>query len=473
MASEPSRTEEQGVVQRIMIVDDSRLMRRSVVKILRGLYNIVEAGDGEEAWKMLCEDKEIRIVCCDLSMPVLDGFGFLKRVRLSDEERIKEMPVIIVTGNEDTEENRNEVLEKGATDFVSKPFDSAQLKARIKTHIKLEKTTRDLEKKSTELVEKAAVDPVTGLGTRAYFDKSGRQMISYSRRHEHELVVLQLAIDNFQDLFIKVGKPGASALLRKVGEILSRHTRQEDALSRISVGGFAALLRTASLEGATKMAERVRTTIDNVKITVAGKTYKVTASFGVVKTTVSVATTVNALLDLSGKYLAEAQKAGGNKVIANEVAVPKRPVAEAAAPRVVQPTGEVVEELPEHDITVVSPALPDQSDEAFYAEPAADAETRAPEPASPTELPAGTPAPEPASPAELPAQVAARAATSTGLGLENALTLLVQGKGKKVVAELDSLMKSILPLLELYESLNRIGLNKLIDSIKTADDEDE
>ena len=66
---------------RIMTVDDSRLMRKSVSRILKGLNEVVEAEHGEQAWEILQEDKDIRIVCCDLSMPVMDGFGFLKKVR--------------------------------------------------------------------------------------------------------------------------------------------------------------------------------------------------------------------------------------------------------------------------------------------------------------------------------------------------------------------------------------------------------
>ncbi|MCW8962219.1 MAG: response regulator, partial [Gammaproteobacteria bacterium] len=151
---------------RILAVDDSKLMRKAVARILKGVNDVVEAEHGEDAWDMLQQDETIKIVCCDLSMPVMDGFGFLERVRNSDDERIREMPVIIVTGQEDSEENRNKIFEAGASDFVSKPFDSAQLRASIKTHTRLEKTASELRRKTTEYLEKtsefetlAAVDP--------------------------------------------------------------------------------------------------------------------------------------------------------------------------------------------------------------------------------------------------------------------------------------------------------------------------
>ena len=158
---------------RILVVDDSRLMRKAVSRILKGLNDIVEAEDGEHAWQMLQQDDAIKIVCCDLSMPVMDGFGFLQKVRHSSDERICNMPVIIVTGQEDTKENRSKIFEAGANGFVSKPFDSAQLKASIKTHEKLASAAREVKAVSSRLEELAVGDPLTGLGSAAFL--SGRR----------------------------------------------------------------------------------------------------------------------------------------------------------------------------------------------------------------------------------------------------------------------------------------------------------
>ena len=143
-------SEEKQELVRILTVDDSRLMRKAVARILKGMNDVVEAEHGEDAWDMLQQDETIQIVCCDLSMPIMDGFGFLKLVRSSEDDRIRDMPVIIVTGQEDSEENRNKIFEAGASDFVSKPFDSAQLRASIKTHTRLRKTAEELRKKMPE-----------------------------------------------------------------------------------------------------------------------------------------------------------------------------------------------------------------------------------------------------------------------------------------------------------------------------------
>jgi diguanylate cyclase (GGDEF)-like protein len=314
MTDEQDQSTTANALTRIMIVDDSRLMRKSVLKILKGLYDVVEAENGQDAWDKLLQDQNIKVVLCDLSMPVMDGFGYLEKVQSSDDPRINSTPVIIVTGSEDTDDLRDKVLEQGASDFVSKPFNSAQLKARLDTHIKLATTTKTLHKKETELEEQATVDPVTGLGTRAYYEMVSDQMISYAKRNQQCLIAIQLQIDGFQQLFIKIGKNDAYVLLKKIGELLSNSARKEDSLSRISLNGFAALLFSSDVEGVIKMADRLRLAVSTLRIKHKDNIYSVTASVGVAIISVDQDSTVSAILRESGKFMESARKAGGNQV---------------------------------------------------------------------------------------------------------------------------------------------------------------
>jgi diguanylate cyclase (GGDEF)-like protein len=368
---------------RIMSVDDSRLMRKSVARILKGLNDVVEAEHGEDAWEMLQKDETIKIICCDLSMPVMDGFGFLELVRNSEDERIKNIPVIIVTGQEDSEENRNKIFEAGASDFVSKPFDSAQLRASIKTHTRLEKTAKELEQKTSEFEVAAAIDPLTGLGTRAFFYKSAGQAISYARRHEKELVIVQLSIDKFRELFIKVGKETSSALIKKVGEILSKHSRQEDIVCRMGLDGFTALLRTCDLAGAVKMTERVAGMVKKINCQTTGiEQEHATVSIGLAKIEITDDTTVDSLLQAADKYLHMSQQAGGNRVSYDKSMVKVEAVGE--------------------------------------------------------------------------------------LTVDQALHLISRGESGKITAQIDVLIKRILPLLGVYVRVNPKGVKKLIEKLLAA-----
>ena len=92
-----------------------------------------------------------------------------------------------------------------------------------------------------------------------------------------------LKIDGFPELFQRLGKDHANSLLKKVGEIFSKHARQEDMLCRVGLDTFVALLTTNNLTGAVRMAERVREMIAAIKLQHAGRDEHVTVSVGAVK----------------------------------------------------------------------------------------------------------------------------------------------------------------------------------------------
>ncbi len=112
----------------LLIVDDSRLMRHALKKILSADFNLVEAADGEEAWEKLQTEPSIQAIFSDLSMPNLDGYGLLERVRKSVEARINSLPFIVITGKEgDDASLRSEAQALGANEIVCKPFKSEEI----------------------------------------------------------------------------------------------------------------------------------------------------------------------------------------------------------------------------------------------------------------------------------------------------------------------------------------------------------
>lgn len=119
----------------ILVVDDSRVMRVALKKMLRADFEVIEAGDGEDGWNKLEQHPAITAVFSDLSMPVLDGFGLLERVRSSQTEWIREIPFIVITGNEEDDGVREKALASGATDFITKPFRSSEIMDRASRYV--------------------------------------------------------------------------------------------------------------------------------------------------------------------------------------------------------------------------------------------------------------------------------------------------------------------------------------------------
>jgi CheY-like chemotaxis protein len=112
----------------VLIVDDSRVIRVSMKKILGDDYNVVEAIDGEDGWAQIRAHKDVRCVFTDYSMPELDGFGLLNRIKASSNPQVKELPVILVTGNEDDYEIRAQAKDHGFSDIVLKPFKPVEIR---------------------------------------------------------------------------------------------------------------------------------------------------------------------------------------------------------------------------------------------------------------------------------------------------------------------------------------------------------
>lgn len=243
-----------GGKPRILVVDDSKLVRFAAEKILGRDYDVVLAEDGELGWRRVQEDPAIQVVFSDLSMPNLDGFGLLKRIRTAKDEHIHELPVIIVTSGEE-EDLKETVLEQGATDFIAKPFNSVELRARAKTHASARQVTTTMRKTS-------AADPVTGARNRTYFiERLGKER-SLARRHGHTLGVVYLELLDFKDLFIKNGKDTAYHILKQVADMLREQIREEDTLARLGLSQFALLLPMTDATGTGKLAERIRARIE-------------------------------------------------------------------------------------------------------------------------------------------------------------------------------------------------------------------
>jgi len=300
---------------RILAVDDSRVMRKAMTRVLGKDYDVVEANDGEDAWTILTNDADIQVVFTDLSMPYLDGFGLLQRMRDSEEVRFQDMPVIIITGKDDDDETKERALNMGASDFITKPFDSVQLRARAKTHINLEQTSKRLNETSNKLEQQATIDELTGLGGRRYFWKAGEESLSHARRHGGQFIVLRMDIDDFNTIFIANGKLFADRILRQTGAVLTQLVRKEDMVARIGLAKFGMLLRDTDIDSAMQLGARLTEKINAINFESGQHILNITVSIGMLEPLISEDSTIESLVAETEKYLQKAIEAGGNQVV--------------------------------------------------------------------------------------------------------------------------------------------------------------
>lgn len=236
---------------RVLVVDDSRLMQKAALKMLGGEFDVITADDGIDGWEKLQADASIQVVFTDLTMPRADGYELLALIRSATDPGLQGLPVIVVTGAENDESARMKALELGATDFITKPFTTIDLLARARAHANHQRLTRQLQAQAT-------IDAVTGMANKTGFLDRLQQDIAYARRHQQELTLVRIEIDDFRTVFLKHGKEVAETQLLGVAQLIRARIRREDTAARIGLGGFALSMPAGKADGIAGMVERLR-----------------------------------------------------------------------------------------------------------------------------------------------------------------------------------------------------------------------
>lgn len=301
----------------ILVVDDSRVIRKAIVQILGDEFEVLESINGEDGWVEITKNPDIQVVISDIEMPRIDGYGLLDLLRNFEDARIREMPVIIISGAED-EETRLKALDKGATDFIIKPLDRTQLLARTRAHAKFTETARNLEETANTLKAEATQDPLTKLSSRRFFVQRAEQDIAYSKRHNEDLAVIRLDIDKFRRLYKSHGDDAVDHILIAVAGILREQSRTEDTVARIGGSSFGILAPATSPEQAKVLADRVRASIAKNSIKWENEEIMLTASGGLVNISLYPNCDIDMLLHHAESQVRAARRAGGNQLIMGE-----------------------------------------------------------------------------------------------------------------------------------------------------------
>ncbi|WP_455199337.1 GGDEF domain-containing response regulator [Kaarinaea lacus] len=314
---------------RILIVDDSRLVRIKLTNVLQDEFSIDEAEDGEDGWETLLADDKIQVVLTDAGMPNLDGWGFIERIRAHGDMRIKNIPIIMITAAED-EESRQKALGIGATDFVTKPFDKAQLIARVRTHARLDQTSRDLAEHATD-------DQLTGVRSRRYFLERGKQDIAFTTRHNQDLSIIVVGLDHYESIKANVDGNLVNKVLGEVATILKDCIRTEDTLARTSDSHFSIIAPTLGSDEAELVCDRIHRKLSASPLNNESADLSLKSSIGVVNLAVDKLETIEDSLTLAEQYVAKAQAAGGNSIMATEKKEkPKKRVSLDASARILE-----------------------------------------------------------------------------------------------------------------------------------------
>jgi diguanylate cyclase (GGDEF)-like protein len=302
---------------KVLIVDDSRMVRASLIKQIRNRFQIREEADGEAGWEALLVDPEIRLVLTDLGMPRLDGFGLLERIRSAKLQRIHDLPVVIISGDEDDLAHEH-ALKLGASDFVSKGAGVAEMTARLESLLQHSDTQRDLEESRAALSQHSPVDPASGLATTAYLNLNAEQQLAHAKRHQLAISVMVVEIDHFEQLIGWHGKHVADLISRKLSKILASKVRVEDTVTQQGNGRFAVLSPSTTLAGCCAFAVRLQHAMEKLVMTYREERIRITMTIGISGSEADDAQSVEKLIETAIERAQRGIAAGGNRIVSDE-----------------------------------------------------------------------------------------------------------------------------------------------------------
>ncbi len=304
---------------KVLVVDDSKITRLSISRILADDFNVVEAEDGARGWNVVNEDEDIQVVFVDLMMPTKNGFELLRDIRNSSNSRVSQIPVIIITSHEDDEKMKRHAMMLGASDFISKPFDSIQIKARANSYAWYHHANRKLENARMMLEEKSTIDTLTGMANPRYLKEHGPELLAFAARQGTDIAVLRLDIDKFDLVVQKVGRQVTDKILLNVSKIIRASVRKEDGVARIGSAKFAIIMPGADSELARSMAERIHALIRKSVYKLGQGRFRITASAGLVTNNGDEGKAFEEVITQAEEMLNQAIRGGGNTLIVDEI----------------------------------------------------------------------------------------------------------------------------------------------------------
>ncbi len=254
---------------KLLAIDDSALIHRLLRARLRSeRIEIHTAQSGKEGLRLAASIMP-EVILLDMDLP--DGSGYSVLRRLKSDPALHDIPVIFLSRSGETAD-KVRGLEMGAIDFITKPFEMAELTARVRSAVQIRQLIN-------MLAQRARIDALTGLWNRAYFDERLSQEFSEAQRHHEGLALVFCDIDHFKALNDRYGHPFGDHVLREFAGLL-RGGRTGDICCRYGGEEFVMIIPRAVAEEAAKIAERIREAVSNV--TWEGHPrLTVTASFGV------------------------------------------------------------------------------------------------------------------------------------------------------------------------------------------------
>lgn len=307
MSGQPAMSaENRSHAQKVLIVDDSATNRQMLGDLLSSDYTILAARNGEEGLQ-LAREHQPDVMLLDVMMPDIDGHEVLRR--LKDDAQTSSICVVFITG-QDTPQDQERGLTEGASDYVTKPFHSIVVKARVAIHMQMVRQRRMLE-------TLANIDGLTELPNRRQFDAVMAAEWARALRTGEPLSVGLLDVDFFKRFNDHYGHAKGDHALQMVARSLrKRIQRPADLVARYGGEEFVVVMPDTPLSGGVELAEKLRLGVEGLALPHKRSSAAscLTLSIGVACTQPDEVPSAEVLLQRADERLYRAKKAGRNRV---------------------------------------------------------------------------------------------------------------------------------------------------------------
>src|ERR1700757_1904352 len=244
----------------ILVADDDPVFRRLMESNLeRWGYKIMLVDNGIAAWDILRQGRPVvDLVILDWLMPGIDGIDLCRRIR---EERAKAYQYILLISGKDDKQNFVAGVEAGADDYPIKPFDTGELRARLRAGVRILALKHDLVLAREQLRYQAMHDALTGLWSHAPILELLAAELHRAARGGTPTGILIIDLDHFKRINDTYGHITGDAALKEVAQRISQCVRSYDFVGRYGGEEFIAVLSNCSGDRLRSIAERVRSEV--------------------------------------------------------------------------------------------------------------------------------------------------------------------------------------------------------------------
>ncbi len=309
----------------ILVADDSPAFRDMLQRMLRDWgYEVLLARDGQEAWDRLRQDGGPRLALLDWMMPGVEGAEICRRVRAGIRDRYVYILILSVRGDQ---ADIVAGMESGADDYIVKPFQTEELRARLRAGKRVLALQEELVAARETMREQATRDALTGLwNRRAIFDILQTELARAGRTGE-PLITLMADVDGFKALNDQLGHLAGDAILRQIASRMAASVRSYDAVGRYGGEEFLIVMPGCELPGGLAQAERIRQAIGTENFRLGENEIRLTCSLGVACACSPDLPRADELVQCADGALYQAKRKGRNRVeMAPAITAPVNPL---------------------------------------------------------------------------------------------------------------------------------------------------